>query len=696
MRIGADIGGTFTDLVLAGEDGRVLQIDKILTTPERPDDAVVEGVSRLLSAAGLAGGDVSHLVHGTTLFTNALIERKGARTALVTTRGFRDAIEIGREHRYDMYDLHLRRPTPLAPRRLRFEVSERVLVDGSVRMPLDHGDVERVIELLRAAGVEAVAVSLLHSYANDAHEQEIGAALRAILPDMAVTLSSEVAPEIREFERTSTTLANAYVQNIARHYLMRLCRRLEEACGITGALYVMQSNGGVCEVEEAVRFPIRLVESGPAAGAMATVRFGEKLGCRDLISFDMGGTTAKACVIADGNLPLASEFEVAREYVFKKGSGMPVRVPSVEMIEIGTGGGSIAWVDAIGRLQVGPQSAGASPGPACYGQGGTLPTVTDADLVLGYLDPDFFLGGSMVLDMEAARSAIKQHIAAPLGLRTIQAAWAIHRVANESMAAAARIHAVERGREASRASVFAFGGAGPVHAFGVASVLGAPEVVYPVAAGVMSAIGLLAAPLALNPVHSRLEPLDELDWPAAAALVGAMEARGRSSLGRAVADADIEVRYSADMRYRKQGYEVNTPIPAGALSASRADEFRAAFEKAYIEIYGQSMSRAPVEIVSWRLVVQGPRPVLVAPDAGAGTEIVAGVEPPVKGRRPVYVPSREGLAVLPVYDRRKLGPGSALKGPAIVEEEESTVVINESARIEVDMMGNLRVEVLGR
>ena len=339
----------------------MLQIDKILTTPERPDDAVVEGVSRLLSAAGLAGGDVSHLVHGTTLFTNALIERKGARTALVTTRGFRDAIEIGREHRYDMYDLHLRRPAPLAPRRLRFEVNERVLADGSVRMPLDHGDVERVIELLRAAGIEAVAVSLLHSYANDAHEREIGAALRAILPDMAVTLSSEVAPEIREFERTSTTLANAYVQNIARHYLMRLCRRLEEDCGITGALYVMQSNGGVCEVEEAVRFPIRLVESGPAAGAMAAVRFGEKLGCRDLISFDMGGTTAKACVIADGNLPLASEFEVAREYMFKKGSGLPVRVPAVEMIEIGTGGGSIAWVDAIGRLQVGPQSASAQP-----------------------------------------------------------------------------------------------------------------------------------------------------------------------------------------------------------------------------------------------------------------------------------------------------------------------------------------------
>ena len=693
MRIGADIGGTFTDLVLAGEDGRVLRIDKILTTPERPDDAVVEGVSRLLSGAGLAGGDVSHLVHGTTLFTNALIERRGARTALVTTRGFRDAVEIGREHRYDMYDLHLRRPAPLASRRLRFEVGERVLADGSVRMPLDRGDVERVIGLLGAAGVEAVAVSLLHSYANDAHEREIGAALRAALPDMAVTLSSEVAPEIREFERTSTTLANAYVQNIARHYLMRLCHRLEEACGITGALYVMQSNGGVCEVEEAVRFPIRLVESGPAAGAVAAVRFGEKLGCRDLISFDMGGTTAKACVIADGNLPLASEFEIAREYMFKKGSGLPVRVPAVEMIEIGTGGGSIAWVDAIGRLQVGPQSAGASPGPACYGQGGTEPTVTDADLVLGYLDPDFFLGGSMVLDMEAAREAIEQHIAEPLGLSIIQAAWAIHRVANESMAAAARIHAVERGRDASRASVFAFGGAGPVHAFGVASVLGSPEVVYPVAAGVMSAIGLLSAPLALNSAHSRLEPLDELDWPAAAALVGTMESSGRSSLGRAVADADIEVRCSADMRYRKQGYEVNAPIPAGALDASRADEIRAAFENAYLEIYGHGMSHAPVEVVSWRLVVQGPRPVLVAPDAGAA--ITAEAEPPVKGSRPVYVPSFGGLRVLPVYDRRKLGPGSALKGPAIVEEGESTVVINEAARIEVDAMGNLRVEVLG-
>ncbi len=693
-RIGADIGGTFTDLILSDDGGKTFQVGKVLTTPERPDDAVVMGVEQVLDQARTRADEISHVVHGTTLFANAIIERKGAKTALVTTKGFRDAIEIAREHRYDMYDLYMRRPAPLAPRYLRFELDERILVDGSIRKPLTDDDVWAVVEALRRAEVEAVAVSLIHAYVNDLHERRVGEILAEALPDVALTLSSDLVPEIREYDRTSTTLVNVYVKRIAENYLGRLRRRLTEESRIDGGLFVMQSNGGVCEVETAVRYPVRLIESGPAAGALAAAQYGALLGHKDLLSFDMGGTTAKACVISDGEPSIAPEFEVGRQYQFKKGSGLPVKVPVIEMIEIGTGGGSIARVDAMQRLQVGPDSAGANPGPVAYALGGTEPTVTDADLVLGYLDPNFFLGGAMSLDPEAARDAVEEKIGNPLGLAVTEAAWGMHQLANESMASAARIHAIERGKDVSKFSLFAFGGAGPVHAFGVASILRSPLVIYPFGAGVMSAIGFLTAPLSLDFVRTFPGPLDQLDWNGAAQVVAEMEAEGKLVLGRTI-DADtIRFRRFADMRYRKQGYEIRVPIPDGPLGADCRDSIQDNFETAYRAIYGHTVADTAIDVVSWRVVASGPKPEVILP--AARTSAGGGAETARKGTRRVYLPATKDFDEIPVYDRYALGAGIDFEGPAIVEERESTVVINGAAAVQVDDANNLLVELARR
>jgi N-methylhydantoinase A len=688
-RIGSDIGGTFTDLILASEDGTTFQVGKVLTTPEAPDDAVVAGIEAVLAQAGTPPAAISHVLHGTTLFTNALIERKGARTALVTTRGFRDAIEIAREHRYDMYDLAMQRARPLAPRHLRFELDERVLADGSVRKAVDPAEVRRLAAELRAARVEAVAVCLLHAYANPAPERLVGALLREALPDVAITLSSELVPEIREFERASTTLANVYVQRLAAGYLGRLRDRLR-GLGIHGGLYIMQSNGGLCEADTGARYPVRLIESGPAAGALAAAHYGALLGHRDLLAFDMGGTTAKVCLIVDGEPLVSPEFEVDRRYQFKKGSGLPIKVPVIEMIEVGTGGGSLARVDALRRLRVGPESAGARPGPVAYRRGGTEPTVTDADLVLGYLDPDFFLGGQMRLDRDAAARAIAERVARPLGLDLVEAAWGIHQLANESMASAARIHAIERGLDVERFPLFAFGGAGPVHAAGVARILRSPSVIYPLGAGVMSAVGFLVAPLTFDFVRTLPGALDALDWAAAAHAVAEMEAAGRAILGRTIPADQVRLRRYADMRYRKQGYEIRVPIPDGALDPGRRDEILTRFEAAYRAVYGHTVPDAAVDVVSWRVVAEGPRPALALPrSAAAGTDPVRAR----KGRRPVYLPDARGYADVAVYDRYALGPGTVLEGPAVIEERESTVVVPVRAPIRVDRASHLVLEL---
>ena len=686
-RLGVDIGGTFTDIVIVSGEGRILRVDKILTTPERPDVAVVECVQRVLESEGIAGGDIAYLVHGTTLFTNALIERTGARTGLITTAGFRDAIEIGREHRYDMYDLRMRRPEPLAPRHLRFEVRERMLADGTVRCPLDESEFRQVTARLREANVEAVGICFLHAYANPSHERRAGALLAACMPGIPISLSSEVAPEIREYERCVTTLANAYIQPIADRYLARLQRRLKEECGIFGALHIMQSNGGVADMLDAVRFPVQAVESGPAAGALAARRLGRLMNRASMVSFDMGGTTAKACVIADGTPPVAEEFEVARVSRFRKGSGLPLRVPAIELIEVGTGGGSIARVDELGRLATGPESAGAAPGPASYGKDGRLPTVTDADLVLGYLDPDYFLGGAMRLDVAAARAAIEEQVATPLGLGVLEAAWAIHQMANESMAAAARIHAVERGKDISKASLFAFGGAGPVHAFGIARILDSREVILPASAGVVSAIGLLAVPLAMDLARSLPGLLDELDWTAVDALFAELEDDARCRLSRSVPAEVIEIRRFADLRYERQGFEVRAPIPGGRLTARRAGEVRTSFETAYVERYGHHMGDAPVEAVTWRIVAAGPEPPFLA------APVASDERASLKGARAAWLPHAGRCEEVPVHDRYRLAPGCRLTGPAIIEERESTVVVNGPAVLRVEADGSLSVQM---
>ncbi len=681
-RLGVDIGGTFTDLAVVDETTGALRVGKVLTTPKDPAHGVEQGIHALLDDAHLAARAVGAVVHGTTLATNALIERKGARTALLTTAGFRDALEIRREGRYDMYDIFIDPPSALVPRHLRREVPERLLADGAVQRPLDEAAARRVIADLIGQGVEAIAICLLHAYVNPAHERRLAELVHEIAPHLPVSCSSEVVPEIREYERGSTTTANVYVAPLMARYLEDLERRLAEL-GIPGQLYIMQSSGGIALPGAAKRFPIRLVESGPAAGALAAAQAARARGEPRLLSFDMGGTTAKACVIDDGVPLVAREFEVARADRFKKGSGLPIRVPVIELIEIGAGGGSIARVDRLGLLKVGPDSAGADPGPACYNLGGRLPTVTDADLLLGYLDSEFFLGGRMRLHREAARRAIEEHVARPLGLGPTEAAWGIHRVVNENMAAAARIHGIERGKDLRQYQLFAFGGAGPVHCWHVARILRVPRIILPFGAGAMSAYGLLSAPLAFDFVRTRRERLDAADWGTINALFAEMEAEGRALLARAgVAATQVRVSRVAEMRYLGQGHEVEAAIPPGTLAPASLPAITASFEAAYRALYQRLPQGVPIEALNWRVTIAGPPPkVALTPAARGGSANARGA---VKTTRPAYFAEASDFVPTPVYDRYALGPGAAFTGPAIVEERESTAVIGPGARCRVD------------
>jgi len=686
-RVGIDIGGTFTDLVLVDARTGEISVSKVLTTPHRPAQAVAEGFSLAVLEAGLAPGDVTRVVHGTTLVTNAVVERKGARTALVTTEGFRDTLEIATENRYDMYDLQIEKPRPLVPRALRYEVSERVYADGRIAQPLDEGSVRQVAGRLRAAGVEAVAVCLLNGYRNGGHERRVQALLNDALPGIPVAVSSEVSPEIREYHRSVTTVVNAYVMPLVERYVDELRRLLREN-GFNGDVFLMLSSGGICTVDTARRFPVRLIESGPAAGALAAARIGTIAGVPTLLSFDMGGTTAKACFIEDGRPLTSAGIEVAHVYRFKQGSGFPLQVRSVELIEIGAGGGSIARVDALGLLRVGPHSAGSVPGPACYGLGGTDATVTDADLVLGYLDAGFFLGGKMALDLTGARRAVDTHVGGPLGLDTLGAAWAVHRIVNENMASAARMHAIERGKNPQAYPLFAFGGAGPVHAVGVARILGAQRVIVPLVAGVASAAGLLTAPFAFDFVRSYRARLDDIDWPRVEGLCDEMVNEGRAIVtGAGVAPGDVSVERSCAMRYVGQGSELEILLPEGRLGPEIAGPVREAFERTYRAHYNTVNEDMPVEILTWRVTVAGPAEPLdirVTPPAVAVRQ---------KGQRTVYFGPEVGERRTPVYDRYALKPGERLAGPAVIEERESTTVVDPGADVVVDPHGNLVVEL---
>ncbi len=685
FRLGVDIGGTFTDFVLEEVGTGRLHLGKTLTTPQDPSDAVINGFADLLKASGVGAGDVTQIVHGTTLGTNAVIERTGAKTGLITNDGIRDVLAIRREARYDYYDLQIELPEPLVPRPLRLGVAGRMDRDGVEVAPLDQAGLAAQVAALRDAGVASIAVCYLHAHKNGAHEKATAEAIAEAAPGLYVSLSSEVAPEIREYERTATTVINAYLQPLMDRYLARLAERLA-AMGVRCDLHLMLSSGLLTTAEQARRFPTRLIESGPAGGVKLAERFARLTGRKNLIAFDMGGTTAKASLVHDGEASVAREFEVARLDRFKRGSGFPVRVPCVEIEEIGTGGGSIAWVDKLGQLQVGPRSAGAAPGPACYGRGGTRPTVTDADLVLGYLDPGYFLGGEMTLDIEASRAAIQEHVAAPLGLTVTQAAWGIHRVANEDMANAFRIHAMEHGRDPSRYALLSFGGAGPVHAYGVARILRSPAVLAPSRAGVASALGFLVAPIASEAVRAYVTRLDRIDWAHLRGLLAEMEAKGRAFLAEAgVADTDVVVTRSADMQYVGQMHDISVPLPDAALEAGDGAALRQAFFARYRDLFHRT-AELQVEALNWRVTVSAPPPpldlVLRLPAAGAAR----------KGERLAYFPEAEGYIQTPVYDRYALGAGTALEGPAIVEERESTLVVGPGARISVDDYGTLMVE----
>ncbi len=690
MRIGIDIGGTFTDLLLVDDDTGGMTVVKTLTTTDDPSNAVDAAIREGLSRAAADAAQVQAVIHGTTLVTNAIIERKGERTALITTKGFRDVLEVRREHRYDMYDLFLEPPKEIVPRHLRLEVDERMLADGSVLRSLDVHAVEQLAGELSARRIRSVAVSLLHSYRNPAHEHAIRDVLARVAPEVQTSLSCEVVNEIKEYERTSTTVCNAYVKKLVDRYLAEIERKLR-AIGIDGQFHVMLSSGGVATVDTSRRFPVRLLESGPAAGALAAAHVGRLAGHSELLSFDMGGTTAKLCIIEDGRPLRTSQLEVDRVYRFKKGSGLPIRIPVIEMIEIGAGGGSIARIDALGLLQVGPDSAGAEPGPACYARGGHLPTVTDADLVLGYLDPAFFLGGLMPLDVDASKRAIASTIANPLGLDVTRAAWGIHRMVNENMANAARIHTIDRGKNARLLPMFAFGGAGPVHAYAVAAILHTPLLILPLGAGVGSTIGFLAAPLSFDFVRTSIAPIDEVDWPQIDRLVTDMVDEGVGLLaGSGVPQEAIAIDYSVDLRYAGQGHEVTVQVPRDLLCESGSDRLIEAFSAAYRRLYGRVAEDVPLETVNWRVVVTGPPPRL---EIGRGQRAGRSAADARKGTRPVFFPEFGGYYPTPVYDRYRLEPGATLAGPAIIEEKESTAIVGPAASATIDAFANLIVRL---
>lgn len=685
LRVGVDIGGTFTDMAILDDRG-IVAVGKTLTTHSEPAAAVETVLRETLAAHGLDAADITTFVHGTTLVTNALIERRGARTALLTTEGFRDVVEMGREHRYELYDLDLELPRPLVPRHLRFGIRERVLADGTVDTALDEAAVKQLAAELSAAEVQAVAVCFLHSHVNNEHERQAREIIQATAPELRVALSSEVNPEIREYERSSTTLANVYVQQLVETYLEDLRDRLR-GLGLRSAPLIMLSNGGVAAIDIARQFPIRMLESGPAGGALGAVAFGRSAQRPDQIAFDMGGTTAKLCII-EADRPLVTHtFEVDRVYRLRAGSGLPVRAPVIDMIEIGTGGGSIARVNSLGLITVGPDSAGSEPGPVSYGRGGEHCTVTDADVVLGYLDPDHFLGGDMPLDVEAATAAIDQQVARELGIGVAEAAWGIHATANESMANAARVHAIERGQDPTRLPMFVSGGNGPLHGPGVAAALGSPAVVVPPAAGVLSALGFLSAPMSIDIVRSRHAELGTVELSVLEEIFGEMEDEGTRVLcGSGVPAEDITHERTLDMRFVGQGSEIEVPVPP--LGSTWRADLAESFAEQYRQRFG---AVAPVgvetEILTWRVASRGPDP-----RARLRSARPAESDSALVGHRDAYFPSAGGYVPTAVYDRYRLAVGTTVEGPALVRERESTLVVPPAARCTVTEDGSILVE----
>ncbi len=685
VRLAADIGGTFTDIVLDARGTR--QTRKVLTTPAAPEEGVLTGIGLALDDAGLHFSDIDVFVHGTTLATNAIIERRGAKTALVATQGFRDVLEIGTESRYDQYDLTLEKPVPLVPRELRFTVPERVDASGQVRLPLDEAAVGALVPRLRELGVQSVALAFLHAYANPEHEQRAAALLKAAMPELAITLASEVCPEVREYERTSTAAANAYVQPLMEGYLGRMAAALRER-QYRGATYLVTSGGGLTALETAQRFPVRLVESGPAGGAIFAAQVALRADEQRVLSFDMGGTTAKICLIEKGEPATSRVFEVDRTARFLKGSGLPLRIPVIEMVEIGAGGGSIAQVDALQRVTVGPESASSVPGPACYGLGGQRPAVTDADVALGLIKPEGFAGGSMDLKPELSLHALGREIGDKLGLSPEMSAYAVYEMVCENMASAARVHAAERGAVIGQHTMIAFGGAAPLHAARVAEKVGVPRVLVPPNAGVGSAVGFLAAPVAYEIVRSRPARLDEdFDGDAVSALFAEMTSAARSLVEPGARGAALFERRSAFMRYVGQGHEITVDLPDRTLSAADVPELRRIFETEYAAQFARAIPAAAIEVLNWSVLVSthARRPEMAPTVAPAPA-------PQPAGLRLIFDGRAEKKVEVPLYRREAMAPGARIAGPALIAEDETTTFISASFDAHIDGSGCIVME----
>ena len=670
-RMGVDIGGTFTDVAISVRDGYVSA--KLPTTPDDP----VRGVREAMRAA-LGPGDVGTVIHGTTLATNAIIEKKGAVTGVITTEGFRDILEIAYERRYDQYDIYLDKPDLLVPRERCLTVPERIDAGGEVWRALDEAAMDALMDRVERLGVESLAIGLLHSYANPVHELRLRELIAARRPGLPISLSCEVCPEIREFDRLCTTVVNAYIKPLMERYLRSLARALE-ADGFDCPFLVMTSGGGMTTVDTAVRFPVRLVESGPSGGALLARRIARQLELESVVSFDMGGTTAKLCLIDEAQPLTSRHFEVARAARFTPGSGISLRIPVIEMIEIGAGGGSIASVDELGRIAVGPQSAGADPGPACYARGGDCATVTDADTLLGYLDPDVFAEGRLRLDPERAKAAIERDVGRSLALPAPEAAQAISQIVDENMANAARIHAVEHGREIAGRTLVAFGGNGPLHATRVAARTGIERIVVPCDPGVGSAVGFLSAPVSYEIVHSRYMTLDAFDFDAVNRLFEEMERESMAVVRAGAPGAEIEIARIAFMRYRGQGHEIEVPVPSGRLGAAAAEHLRSAYDERYVSLFGRVVPRMVVEIMNWSVLASAVQaePAPLPAIRGRGTPRVTGV-------RGLYVDgAAEALEVL-CYRREDLVSGDRIRGPALVIEAQTTTFVSAGFEAAID------------
>jgi len=686
-RVGIDIGGTFTDVVL--ETGADVFSTKILTTHEAPDRAILDGFEKVLALAGVTADKVSLIIHGTTLATNALIERSGAKTAFITTAGFRDVIEMRTENRFEQYDLNITLPPPLIKRNHRHVLPERIGPQGQVLHPLTDADLDAIVDAIIEGGYESVAVGLIHSYVNDVHEQRVRDHLLARKPDLSVSISAEVSAQMREFARFNTVCANAYVKPLMESYLRRLTGRLD-AMGVSCPVTMIHSGGGLISIDHAARFPVRLVESGPAGGAIFAAHIAEQYGLDSVLSYDMGGTTAKICLIEDQNPKTAKTFEVARTYRFKKGSGMPISIPVIEMVEIGAGGGSIATVDTMRQIRVGPESAGSEPGPACYQKGGTRPTVTDANLLLGRFDPEAFAGGTIPLSQIDAKKAATGYIANDLGMNATEAAFGICEVVDENMANAARVHAVENGKDIADFTMIAFGGAAPLHAGRLCQKLGIDRFLVPPGAGVGSAIGFLRAPFGYESVRSAKVLLSAFNADHVNGLLGELTASTSGFVNNAFHDGNLNFERTAYMRYIGQGWEIPVALPERAFASGDDATFKTLFETAYKRYFGRPIEGLDIEVVSWSVKVSAPTPPVTPVEIVPG-----GKKAPPSGTRRIFDARIEQFVDADIVERTALDPGMQVTGPAVITEPETSTIVTGDFEAIMQSDGCLLVRLKG-